>query len=71
MTEHSVRPGTASDGFEELVGAGVLGTRLVQLACTLAVSFLLSRMSEEAGHPPREIQADYELVVRESTAGRR
>jgi DNA-binding LacI/PurR family transcriptional regulator len=37
----------------------------------LAVSFLLSRMSEDAGHAPREVQADYELVVRESTAGRR
>jgi DNA-binding LacI/PurR family transcriptional regulator len=37
----------------------------------LAVSFLLSRMSEDAGHPPREVQAGYELVVRESTAGRR
>jgi DNA-binding LacI/PurR family transcriptional regulator len=36
----------------------------------LAVSFLLSRMSSGAGHPPREVQAGYELVVRESTAGR-
>jgi LacI family transcriptional regulator, repressor for deo operon, udp, cdd, tsx, nupC, and nupG len=36
----------------------------------LAVSFLLSRMSSGAGHPPREVQAGYDLVVRESTAGR-
>ena len=35
----------------------------------LAVSFLLSRMSSDAGTPPREVQAGYELVVRESTAG--
>lgn len=42
-----------------------------QQIARLAVSFLLSRMSEGAGHPPREVQADYELVVRESTAGRR
>jgi LacI family repressor for deo operon, udp, cdd, tsx, nupC, and nupG len=37
----------------------------------LAVSFLLSRMSEDVGHPPREVQAGYELVIRESTTGRR
>jgi DNA-binding LacI/PurR family transcriptional regulator len=36
----------------------------------LAVSLLASRISEDAGHPPREVQAGYELVVRESTAGR-
>ncbi len=42
-----------------------------QQIAQLAVSFLLSRMSEEAGQPPREVQADYELVVRESTAGGR
>jgi DNA-binding LacI/PurR family transcriptional regulator len=42
-----------------------------QQIARLAVSFLLSRMSEEAGQPPREVQADYELVVRESTAGGR
>ena len=35
------------------------------------MSFLPSRMSEETGQPPREVQADYELVVRESTAGGR
>jgi DNA-binding LacI/PurR family transcriptional regulator len=42
-----------------------------QQIARLAVSFLLSRMSEDAGHPPREVQADYELVIRESTVGRR
>jgi DNA-binding LacI/PurR family transcriptional regulator len=36
----------------------------------LAVSLLLSRISGEPGTPPREVQAGYELVVRESTAGR-
>jgi DNA-binding LacI/PurR family transcriptional regulator len=36
----------------------------------LAVSFLLSRIAGSAGQPPREVQAGYELVVRESTVGR-
>lgn len=35
----------------------------------LAVSFLLSRIAEGAGAPPREVQVGYDLVVRESTAG--
>lgn len=35
----------------------------------LVVSLLVSRMAEGPGNPPREVQAGYELVVRESTAG--
>ena len=36
----------------------------------LAVSFLLSRSAHGLDAPPREVQARYDLVVRESTAGR-
>ncbi|HEU4348924.1 MAG TPA: LacI family DNA-binding transcriptional regulator [Actinoplanes sp.] len=36
----------------------------------LAVSFLLSRSQDGLATPPREVQARYDLVVRESTAGR-
>jgi DNA-binding LacI/PurR family transcriptional regulator len=35
----------------------------------LAVSLLLSRIAEGPGNPPREVQAGYQLVVRESTVG--
>jgi LacI family repressor for deo operon, udp, cdd, tsx, nupC, and nupG len=41
-----------------------------QQIAQLAVSFLLSRSQEGLDAPPREVQAGYELVVRESTAGR-
>ena len=37
----------------------------------LAVSFLLSRSTDGLDVPPRQVQAGYDLVVRESTAGRR
>ena len=36
----------------------------------LAVSFLLSRSTDGRDVPPRQVQARYDLVVRESTAGR-
>ncbi|MFL6129854.1 MAG: LacI family DNA-binding transcriptional regulator [Mycobacteriales bacterium] len=36
----------------------------------LAVSLLLSRVADGPDAPPREVQARYDLVVRESTAGR-
>lgn len=36
----------------------------------VVLSLLLSRIVEPPGKPPREVQAGYELVVRESTAGR-
>jgi DNA-binding LacI/PurR family transcriptional regulator len=36
----------------------------------LAVSFLLSRLRDGRATPPREVQADHRLVIRESTAGR-
>ena len=41
-----------------------------QQIARLAVSFLLSRIADGLDAPPREVQADYDLVVRESTAGR-
>lgn len=36
----------------------------------LVVDLLMSRIKEGAAGPPREVQADFTLVVRESTAGR-
>jgi DNA-binding LacI/PurR family transcriptional regulator len=41
-----------------------------QQIARLAVSFLLSRIAGRLDAPPREVQADHDLVVRESTAGR-
>ena len=41
-----------------------------QQIAELAVSFLLSRSRDGQDTPPREVQARYDLVVRESTAGR-
>ena len=40
-----------------------------QQLARLAVSFLLSRIAEGGGGPPREVQVGYDLVVRESTTG--
>jgi LacI family transcriptional regulator, repressor for deo operon, udp, cdd, tsx, nupC, and nupG len=42
-----------------------------QQIAELAVSFLESRTAGGLAAPPREVQARYDLVVRESTAGRR
>jgi DNA-binding LacI/PurR family transcriptional regulator len=36
----------------------------------LAVEFLLSRMADAPGGPPREVLVDHDLVVRESSTGR-
>lgn len=40
-----------------------------QQIARVAVSFLLSRIADGVAGPPREVQAAYELVVRESTVG--